>query len=237
MAAINSRFSKVRVWIKKAVIYFFTFSIFSVIVFRFIPVPFTPLMFIRSAQSLVAGQPAGWSYKWVSLDEMSVSLPSAVIASEDQKFFEHNGFDIESIKAALDYNKKGKKVRGASTISQQTAKNVFLWQSRSWIRKGLEVYFTFLIEFFWSKERIVEVYLNVIEMGDGVYGVAAASEHCFGKSASSVSASQAALIAATLPNPRKYLCRNPSRYISRRQNWVLRQMNNLEIETYFIKEK
>jgi monofunctional biosynthetic peptidoglycan transglycosylase len=234
MTAFNSRFSKVRVWIKKAVIYFFVLSVLSVIIFRFIPIPFTPLMFIRAAQNLVAGNPLVWSYQWVSLDEMSLSLPSAVIASEDQKFFEHYGFDIASIKAAFDYNKNGKKVRGASTISQQTAKNVFLWQGRSWIRKGFEVYFTCLIELFWSKERIVEVYLNVIEMGNGVYGVAAASKHCFGKSPSSVTPAQAALIAATLPNPRKYFCKSPSRYISRRQNWVLRQMNNLEIETNFI---
>ena len=153
-------------------------------------------------------------------------MPLAVLCSEDQLFMEHNGFDMKAIEKALEYNdkKKGKKLRGGSTISQQTAKNVFLWQGRSWLRKGLEAYFTLLIEVMWSKERIMEVYLNVIEMGDGIYGTEAAAQEYFQKSAAKLTASQAALIAAVLPNPRKWSPANPTGYIKKKQQWILRQM-------------
>jgi monofunctional biosynthetic peptidoglycan transglycosylase len=164
---------------------------------------------------------------WVSIEDMSPDLPLAVIAAEDQKFMTHNGFDVEAIEKAIQNNKKGKKVKGASTISQQTAKNVFLVPSRSWVRKGFETYFTFLIELFWSKKRIMEVYLNVIEQGDGIYGVQASSIIHFNKDAKKVSRSQAALMAVVLPNPVKFKIKNPSSYVRGRQSWTVRQMGNL----------
>jgi monofunctional biosynthetic peptidoglycan transglycosylase len=162
---------------------------------------------------------------WVANEKISNKLELAVVCSEDQNFLNHHGFDFTAIKKAMKHNEKSKRVRGASTISQQTAKNVFLWQGRSWIRKGFEVYFTFLIETFWSKERILEVYLNVIEMGDGIYGAEAASQAYFNKPASKLNSSQAALIAAVLPNPIKYSAKKPGPFIHRRQQWIIRQMN------------
>lgn len=156
-------------------------------------------------------------------------MPVAVIASEDQRFMTHHGFDYEAIEtAAREHLHDGKKLRGGSTISQQTAKNVFLWQGRSWLRKGLETYFTFLIEIFWSKERIMEVYLNSIEMGDGIYGVEAVAEHHFGKTAKELTRSECALIAATLPNPRRYDSANPSSYMRKRQAWIEQQMKHVD---------
>ncbi|MBL7964993.1 MAG: monofunctional biosynthetic peptidoglycan transglycosylase [Flavobacteriales bacterium] len=165
----------------------------------------------------------------VPLHRISRSMPLAVIASEDQKFMEHFGFDMEAIQDAMDRNarRKGKRVRGASTISQQTAKNVFLWPGRTWLRKGLEVGFTFLVECCWSKQRILAVYLNVAETGKGVFGVEAAAQRCFGRSAIALSPSQAALIAVTLPSPRRYDCKRPGSFISRRQQWTLAQMRNI----------
>ncbi len=159
---------------------------------------------------------------------MSPNIRLAVMASEDQLFPDHNGFDIKSIKKALETNKKSKRIRGASTISQQVAKNVFLWQGRSWFRKGLEVYFTFMIELFWSKERILEMYLNVAEMGKGIFGVEAAARSYFKKSASKLTRTESARIAACLPNPKKYKAEPVSPYVARRAAWILRQMNNLE---------
>jgi monofunctional biosynthetic peptidoglycan transglycosylase len=167
--------------------------------------------------------------EWIGLDKMSANLPLAVVASEDNLYMEHSGFDFKSIEKAKEYNakKQGKKVRGASTISQQTAKNVFLWPQRSWLRKGLEVYFTVLIEFVWGKKRILEVYLNVIETGKGIYGAEAASQSYFGKSASGISRGEAALIAAVLPNPLKWNPASPTPYIRGRQQWILWNMNNI----------
>lgn len=167
-------------------------------------------------------------HQWVNIEKISPHLQLAVVASEDQNFLNHNGFDYSAIRKAIEENKSGKRIRGASTISQQTAKNVFLWPQRSWIRKGLEVYFTFLIELFWSKERILEVYLNSIEMGKGIYGAEAASQFWFSKSAKQLSASEAAAISAILPNPREYRANPPSAYISQRKEWIQRQMRNLE---------
>ncbi len=163
---------------------------------------------------------------WTSLDEISPNMQLAVICSEDQNFFQHHGFDFNAIEKAMEHNEKHKRVRGASTISQQTAKNVFLYDGRNWIRKGFEVYFTFLIEVFWSKQRILEMYLNVIEFGDGIYGAEAASEEYFHIPAKKLSRAQAALLAAVLPNPRKYSAKNPSAYIRKRQQWILEQMTN-----------
>ena len=161
---------------------------------------------------------------------MSKAAKLAVIASEDQLFPDHNGFDIKGIERALAFNKKkkGKKIRGASTISQQVAKNVFLWQGRSWFRKGLEVYFTFMIELVWSKQRILEVYLNEAEMGKGIFGIEAAAKKYFKKPASRLTRTEAAMIAASLPNPVRYTVKPVSTYVSRKYPWVLRQMNNLD---------
>ncbi|PJB11844.1 MAG: monofunctional biosynthetic peptidoglycan transglycosylase [Flavobacteriales bacterium CG_4_9_14_3_um_filter_40_17] len=205
-------------------LWFLGISIFMVIFFRFVPVPFTPLMFIRTAQQWSNDEKLVWKHDWVSLDEMSAKLPLAVICSEDQKFMTHNGFDFVAIDKAIKHNEISKRKRGASTISQQTAKNVFLWPQRSWVRKGLEVYFTFLIETLWSKERIIEVYLNSIEMGKGIYGAEAASQFWFKKSAKKLTSGQAAALAAVLPNPRKYRANPPTPYIENRKNWIVRQM-------------
>lgn len=163
----------------------------------------------------------------VDLSEIARVMPLSVMASEDQRFMFHNGFSWEAMRKAMDRNKKGKRIRGGSTISQQTAKNVFLWPGRNYVRKALEAGFTLLIEVLWTKERILEVYLNVAEMGKGVFGVEAAAQHCFDRPASKLSAAQAALITATLPAPRRFNCARPSGYITGRQQWVLRQMRNI----------
>ena len=216
---------KISRFIVKLVLYFFGISIALVVLFKFIPVPFTPLMFIRSVEQITAGDKLVWKHDWVSIDIMATSIQKAVIASEDGKFTSHNGFDVKAIEKAYNNNQKGKKVKGGSTISQQTAKNVFLWPGRSYFRKGLEAYFTVLIEVVWGKERIMEVYLNSIEMGKGIYGIEAASQHWFNKSASNLTKTEAAAIAAILPNPRVYKAKNSSGYINRRKNAIKRQMN------------
>ncbi len=212
--------------IKWIVVAFFASTILSVVALRWIPVWFTPLMFIRLAQQSADDQPMTLHHHWVPLDEISPSLPVAVIASEDARFMEHNGFDYKAIEqAAIRNMKHPEKVKhGASTISQQTAKNVFLWPGRSWIRKGLEVYFTVLIEFMWSKERIMEVYLNSIEMGNGIYGASAVAEYHFHTTADQLSRQQCALIAVSLPNPRRMNSATPSSYMRRRQQRILREM-------------
>jgi monofunctional biosynthetic peptidoglycan transglycosylase len=211
------------------VIIYFGSSILFVVAYRFINPPVTPLMVIRLAEQSWNGQTVKLKKEWVPIDKISPSLPLAVVASEDNLFMEHSGFDFESIEKAKEFNakKRGKRVRGASTISQQTAKNVFLWPQRSWVRKGLEVYFTVLIEFVWGKKRIMEVYLNVIETGKGVYGAGAASQNYFGKPASDLSRGESALIAAILPNPLKWSPASPTPYILRRQQWILWNMNNI----------
>ena len=167
---------------------------------------------------------------YISFDEMGINVKKAVIASEDQKFFSHNGFDYNAIEKALKHNEKGKSVRGGSTISQQTAKNIFLWQGRSYVRKGFEAFFTFEIELVWSKDVILERYLNSIEMGRGVFGVEAASQYYFKKSATDLSNSEAAWIATILPNPQEYDPNSPSGYLSKKHNWILRQMNNVVLQ-------
>ena len=200
-------------------------SVFMVVFFRFVPVPLTPLMLIRCGQQMLTGNTLQLKHTWVAIDAISSNLALAVICSEDQNFMDHFGIDIKAIERSVAASKKGvKRLRGASTISQQTAKNVFLWPDRSWARKGLEVYFTMLIELIWSKQRILEVYLNSIEMGNGVYGAEAAAQHYFKKSARNLSRTQAAAIAAVLPNPRKYKANPPSPYISSRIHWILGQM-------------
>ena len=201
--------------IRNLVLFFFISTILAVVLYRFIPVYTTPLMVIRSTQQLFKGEKPVWHHTWMPFDKISPHLPMAVIASEDNRFATHNGFDFIEIKKALKENETRKRKRGASTISQQTAKNVFLWPQSSWVRKGFEVYFTWLIELCWSKERIMEVYLNSIEMGKGIYGAEAAAK---------LTAGQCALIAATLPNPIRFDSAHPSSYILRRQSQILRLM-------------
>ncbi len=214
---------KIVLWV---VVAFFASTILSVVALRWLPVFYTPLMFIRLAEQRSAGQEMTLHHHWVSLDDISPSLPVAVIASEDAHFMEHNGFDYKAIEHAAMRNLKNpeKNKLGASTISQQTAKNVFLWPGRSWVRKGLEVYFTSLIELMWSKERIMEVYLNSIEMGDGIYGADAVAEHHFHTTASELTRAQCALIAVSLPNPRRFNSAAPSQYMQKRQRRILREM-------------
>ena len=185
-------------------------------------------MIIRHFQQSSRGEETRMHHTWVSADKISPHLSTAVMASEDQLFLEHHGFDTKAIKQAAKEYLDGKRKRGGSTISQQTAKNVFLWPNSSWIRKGFEVYFTFLIELFWSKERIMEVYLNTIEMGDGIYGAQAVAEEHFNTDAINLSKRQCALIAATLPNPLKFDSSNPSAYMRKRQVQILKQMPYME---------
>lgn len=212
----------------KIALWFFIISIGLTIFYRFVPVPVTPLMVIRLWEQAWDEKKEVRLYKdWVSIDNISKHMPQAVYAAEDQKFLEHNGFDWKAMEEAWEKNKKGKRIKGASTISQQTAKNVFLWPSRNLVRKGLEAYFTLLIEMIWSKERIMEVYLNVIEMGPGIYGIEAASQTFYNKPASKLTRQQAAMIAAVLPNPIRWSPAKPTGYIRGRQSWILRQMNNL----------
>lgn len=215
---------KVGIYLRNFIIFFFVSTILAVIIYRFIPVYITPLMVIRSVQNIITGQSPTWHHSWVSLENISHSLPLAVIASEDNNFAKHNGFDFEQIKKAQKENETRKKPRGASTISQQTAKNVFLWPNSSWIRKGFEVYFTVLIESLWSKERIIEVYLNSIEMGKNIYGAEATAKIKFNTTAKHLTAPQCALIAASLPNPRKFDSAHPSKYLLGRQSKILKLM-------------
>ena len=218
----------------KIIFWFLNLSIFFVIFFRFIPVPVTPLMLIRCIEQKSNGIEAKLSYDWVSLDKISTVMPLAVMAAEDQNFEEHFGFDIEAIKKAEKYNEnhKGGKMKGASTISQQTAKNVFLWPSRSWIRKGFEVYFTFLIEIIWSKKRIMEVYLNVIETGNGIYGVEAASQYYFHKAASKLNIYEASRLASILPDPRNWSPVHPTPRILKKSQRIIQFMGKLKTENF-----
>jgi len=210
-------------------LFFFISSILFVFLFKLINPPVTPLMVIRCTGQSFAGDKIVLKKQWVPIEKISPEIGLAVVAAEDNLFFKHNGFDMKAIEKASAYNKKneGKKMRGGSTISQQTAKNVFLWPQRSWVRKGLEVYFTALIELFWSKKRILEVYLNVIETGDGIYGVEMASKIYFSKPASAVSRSQAALLVSILPDPRKWSPLHPTPYLLHRQSWILWNMGNI----------
>lgn len=214
-------------WIRDLVLLFLISSLLAVLFFRFVPPPLTPLMAIRAIGYALRGSSPILDKDWEPLDRISPRLAEAVVASEDQRFFDHHGFDWGAIQSAMSANERGKRKRGASTISQQTAKNLFLWPDRSWTRKGLEVYFTFLIELLWSKERILEVYLNIIETGNGTYGAQAAARRYFHVSAASLTSYQAALIAASLPNPRRWSPAQPTSYLQRRQTWIMRQMDQL----------
>lgn len=212
-------------FIVKILLLFLGLSIFSVIFFRFVPIPFTPLMFIRGYEQVKNDKKFTLKHDWVSIDKISVNLQKAVIASEDGHFVKHIGFDFKAIEKAMKNNEKGKRLKGGSTISQQTAKNVFLWPGRSYIRKGFEAYFTILIELIWPKERILEVYLNSIEMGDGIYGAQAAAKYWYKKDASKLTPTEAAGIAVILPNPRQYKATNSGPYITKRKQVITKYIN------------
>lgn len=217
----------------KVILFFFIFSLVQVIAGRWIPIYYTPLMAIRKWEAASAGaKDKTIHYRWKPLEEISDYMPLAVVASEDQKFLMHRGLDFDAIEKAMEYNKKHKKKRGASTITQQVAKNVFLWNGRNYLRKGLEVYYTFLIEIFWGKERIMEVYLNVAETGERTFGVEAAAQRFFNKPASKLNKNECALIAASLPNPIKYSVNKPSSIMLQKRNWILKHMNKLGGKSY-----
>lgn len=218
---------RILIWFRNIVLFLFISSILMVVACKFIPVYYTPLMFIRLYEQFQGGKPFKLEHKWVPLSQIAQPLVQAVVASEDNLFLDHTGFDLEQIQKARNEAEKGKRVRGASTITQQTAKNVFLWPGKSYFRKGLEAYFTLLIEWIWGKERIMEVYLNSIEMGDGIYGAEAVARVHFKKQAYQLSRAEAALIAASLPNPRKFNSGKPSPYMLKRQGKILSLMGKL----------
>ena len=222
---------KIRIIVLTSILYFFVYTIQIVIVHKFVNPIITPLMIVRVAEGVLRGKNSLVIHKtWKPIDKISPNMVCAVMASEDQGFLQHNGFDWDAIKKAMAYNKKhkGKKIKGASTISQQTAKNVFLFPSRTWIRKGAETYFTFLIELIWSKERIMEVYLNIIELGNGIYGVEAASQKYFKTSALKLTKKRAASLAAILPLPLKWSPTNPSKYTLKRITKIESQIDAVE---------
>jgi monofunctional biosynthetic peptidoglycan transglycosylase len=218
---------KVLVWTIKVLLGCLALSILLVFVFKFVPPLFTPLMTARSLSARFAGKESEIYYEWTPYERISPEAAIAVVASEDQNFPNHGGFDWQSIKQAFKANKVRKRTRGASTITQQVAKNMFLWNSRSYLRKALESYFTVLLELIWGKERILEVYLNIAEMGDRTFGVEAASRRFFGRSAAKITRRQAATLAAVLPNPRRFSAKSPSGYVQRRTDFITRQIRLL----------
>nr|WP_294870228.1 monofunctional biosynthetic peptidoglycan transglycosylase [uncultured Pedobacter sp.] len=220
-------FKKITTIVTRVFLWFLMVTVLWVLVYRFINPPITLLMIQRNLERSSDDKPFRMEKKWVDFEDISDNMKRAAVSAEDQLFLKHIGFDLKAIEKAFAANKNSKKVKGGSTISQQTAKNVFLWPGRSWIRKGFEAYFTLLIEMLWSKERILEVYLNVIEMGDGIYGAEAAAQSYFGKSCSKLSKSQAALIAACFPNPRRWTPKKATQYIRHRQFLILKNMRRL----------
>lgn len=222
---------KIFKWGFKIAMWCFIVSVVMVAVYAVLPVPITPTMVLRVIEGAGEGRSVGIDKDWVSYDEISPNFFRAVISAEDARFMRHKGIDWRAVEAAKKYNerKKGKKLRGASTITMQTAKNTFLWQRRNYIRKGLEVYFTYMIEAVWGKKRILEVYANVIEMGDGVYGVEAASQKYFGKSAKDINKREAALLAAVLPNPRRWSPADPTKYINKRAKFISGRMRSIAL--------
>ena len=215
-------------WIRNILIFFFTSTILAVVILKYIPVYMTPLMFIRSVEAMVDGDAPQINHRWVPLEKISHNLPQAVMASEDNLFLKHSGFDLEQIQKAQIEAQEGKRQRGASTISQQTARNVFLWQHRSWLRKGLEAYFTFLIEKIWGKERIMEVYLNSIEMGRGIYGADAVARINFNTTPDKLTKDQCAYIAVSLPNPLQRDSAHPTAKMRRMHNTILKRMKQID---------
>lgn len=196
-------------------------------VLRFVPPPTSAFMLVRHAERLFGDDGPAVMYAWAPMRTIPPHMALAVVAAEDQNFPHHFGFDVDAIARAMEHNEKNSRVRGASTITQQVAKNLFLWSGRSYVRKALEAGLTVLLEILWSKERILEVYLNIAEFGDGTYGVGAASKRFFGKTPDRLSRHEAAILASVLPNPRRFLARRPSSYVMQRANWVQNQMRQL----------
>lgn len=229
MTSVRRGLSCLWYWGKRGVIGILALWLTGILIFAFLPVPFSMVMVERQLAAWFTGDFSYLAHSdWVSMDEISPYMVVAVMAAEDQKFPEHWGFDFGAIESALSHNQRNQnRIRGASTLSQQTAKNLFLWNGRSWMRKGLEGILTAGIELIWTKRRILTVYLNIAEFGDGIFGVEAASRHFFNKPASKLSASQAALLAAVLPNPYRFKVNAPSGYVISRQQWILRQMRQL----------
>jgi len=220
--------NKLTRWLRNILIFFFTSTILSVVILKFIPVYVTPLMLIRAVEQMLDGKEPVIHHYWVPLDHISHNLPQAVMASEDNLFLKHSGFDLEQIQKAQIEAQEGKRQRGASTISQQTARNVFLWQHRSWLRKGLEAYFTFLIEKIWGKERIMEVYLNSIEMGRGIYGADAVARINFDTTPDRLTKDQCAYIAVSLPNPLERDSAHPSAKMKKMHNTIKKRMKQID---------
>ena len=230
----HSLLRKIFTVLKWLIIAFFASTLFFVIIYRFINPPVTTFMVFQSTSKFIKGKDAKISKKWVKIEEISPNMIRAVIAAEDNRFVSHWGVDTQAIREAAEHNKReGNRIHGGSTISQQTAKNVFLWPSRTFIRKGLEFYFTMLIERIWGKQRIMEVYLNVVETGKGIYGVEKASQVYFHTNSANLSDSQAALIAGTLPSPERYNPVNPGKYLASRRDQIISLM--YKIETLHIK--
>lgn len=215
-------------WLALAFTAWLALGVLAVLALRFVP-PFASAVMIEDWIGAKLGGERDFAlrYRWTPWDKVAGSVPIALVAAEDQKFPFHHGFDFDAIQSALAEADDGERLRGASTISQQVAKNLFLWNGRSFVRKGLEAYFTVLIETFWPKRRILEVYLNIAEFGDGIYGVGAASEHFFRATPAQLDAHQAALLAAVLPNPARLRVDKPSAYVQRRAAWIQRQANQL----------
>jgi monofunctional biosynthetic peptidoglycan transglycosylase len=226
-ARSRSRIARLALWALKAGALLFVSSVLAVLVLRWVPPLTSGVMIERRIEALAAGKSYSIDHRWVPWDRIAKHAGLAVIAAEDQNFPTHHGFDFESLQKAIDAHEKGRRLRGASTISQQVAKNVFLWSGRSFVRKGLEAYFTVLVELMWPKRRILEVYLNVAEMGPGVFGVEAASQRFFKKPAAKLTASDAALLGAILPNPIRLRADRPSAYVEERRAWILQQMAQL----------
>ncbi|HEY1025603.1 MAG TPA: monofunctional biosynthetic peptidoglycan transglycosylase [Sphingobacteriaceae bacterium] len=223
----KSKVRRVILAVAKGILWFFGITVLWVAVYRFVNPPVTWLMVQRGFEQKADDKSWKIEKEWRDLDEISSNLKRAALAGEDAAFETHRGFDVKAIQAAYEANQAGGKIRGGSTISQQTAKNVFLWPGRSWVRKGFEAYFTALIELLWGKERILEVYLNVIETGDGIYGVEAACRQYFNKSSERLSKAQAALLVAVLPNPLRWTPARPTRYINHRQYLIMRNMRRI----------
>lgn len=216
-------------WLKRSILAVSCLWLAGIIVFAFLPVPFSAVMVERQLSAWLSGNFGYVAHSdWVAMEEISPNMLLAVISAEDQKFPVHWGFDFSAIEKALSHNeKRPARIRGASTLSQQTAKNLFLWDGRSWLRKGLEAGLTAGIELVWSKRRILTVYLNIIEFGEGIFGVEAAAQHFFKKPAKKLTPDEAALLAAVLPNPHRFNAKAPSRYVAKRQQWILHQMKQL----------
>lgn len=221
-------------WLRRGVIAIIGLWVLGIVAFAFLPVPFSAVMVERQVSAWLSGDFGYVAHSdWVPMDDISPQMALAVMAAEDQKFPEHWGFDVAAIEKALSHNeKRPTRIRGASTLSQQTAKNLFLWDGRSWLRKGLEAGLTSGIELVWTKRRILTVYLNIVEFGDGVFGVEEASQRFFHKPAKRLTAAEAALLAAVLPNPHRFRADAPSGYVLQRQQWIMRQMRQLGGETF-----